>query len=41
MRNVLLILASVLVALGLGLAYLPAGIVAAGLLLGALVLLTD
>lgn len=41
MRNALLIAAAALVALGAGIVYVPAGIIAAGVLLGVFVLLTE
>lgn len=41
MRNALLITAAVLVALGAALVYIPAGVITAGVLLGALMLWSD
>ena len=41
MRNTLLIVAAILISAGAALAWLPAGLVAAGVLTGAFVLLSD
>lgn len=41
MRDVLLIVAAALLVAGVALVYIPAGVIAAGVLVGALVLLTE
>lgn len=41
MREALLIVAAILVTIGVALVYLPAGVITAGLLLGALMLWSD